>query len=622
MKPASPPLTTAGVGPPGSLKRTGITAAVAAMYLVAAYSMYGRLQPLDRAHLPTCACGDIVNQVWFLAFALHMLEHGQYSLWTNLLNYPGGINAADNASFPLLGLAVSPVTAWLGPVAAFALLVRLSFFLSALSCFSVLNRLVRSRIAAAFGGFVYAFSPYMAHQGADHMFLVFAPLPPVLLYLVYRLVVTKPARNGRSTGLWSTGLWLGALISAQYLISNEIAVSFVLVTALTLAWFWARAPYPLRSFGDMALLAGRVVGGMALVALPLLAYPAWNAVAGRQHVVGPTQSVDAPGVDPLTTIFPVDRLVLAGFWRTWRVPPVYLIGDTGYIGIPLLIVLAYIAVRYRKRALVRGATVLAVISWVLALGPRLVLPRHVTGIPLPFAALTHVPILQDLVPSRLTLYTYLAVAVLLSVGFDELLARAESGQFWTAGVAMVALLGSASLLAPVTRYVVAGLGGAQVFSETAVAARIPSGGVVLAYPYPVFPEDQAMLWQALGNMRFSLIGGYVVRPLPNGSGTKVPPLLSPAAVPSFLLDAWPELQVTGTQPASFDSAKSELREFVSRYRISTVVAQVAGRRPSQVIAMVSSVYGRPVRKGDLDFWFNVKGLSRRLDHIERLALAR
>jgi hypothetical protein len=107
--------------------------AVAAAYLVAAYAMYGRLRPLDRAHLPTCTCGDIVNQVWFLALALRMVGHGQLSLWTNLLNYPVGINAADNASFPLLGFGVSPITAWLGPVAAFALLVRLSFFLSALS---------------------------------------------------------------------------------------------------------------------------------------------------------------------------------------------------------------------------------------------------------------------------------------------------------------------------------------------------------------------------------------------------------------------------------------------------------------------------------------------------------
>ncbi len=577
--------------------------------------MYGRLRPLDRAHLPTCTCGDIVNQVWFLAFALRMLGHDQLSLWTNLLNYPVGINAANNASFPLLGFGVSPITAWLGPVASFALLVRLSFFVSALSCFLVLRQLVRSRIAAAVGGILYGFSPYMAHQGASHMFLVFAPLPPILFFLVYRLVVTKSTRTN-----FATGLLLGALISAQYLISNEIAVSFVLMTGLMLAWFAARALYRRRSFGDVPRVTATVLGGAALVAVPLLAYPAWNALAGRQHVTGPTQLVSSPGIEVLSTVFPVDRFVLAGLWRQWRVPPVALLGDSGYIGIPLLIVLIYVAVRYRRWALVRGATALGVISWALALGPRLALSNHITNVPLPFAVLTHVPVVQDLVPSRLTLYTYLAVAVLLAVGIDELIARAVPARIWATGLAVGTLLGSVALTAPDSTYAVTGLAGAQVFSGTAVARQVPRGSVLLAYPYPVFPEDQAMLWQALSNMRFSLVGGYVVRPLPDGNGTKVPPLLFPPAVPSFLLESWSEPRAPSTQLASFEDAKSQLREFVARYDISTVVAQAAGRRPSQVIAMVSSVYGRPIRKGDIDFWFNIKRPTR-LDHRERLALA-
>jgi hypothetical protein len=599
----------------GRLGGIGAAATVTAGYLVAAYAMYGHLRLLDRAHLPTCACGDIVNQVWFLAFALRMLWHGQLSLWTNLLNYPVGINAADNASFPLLGFGVSPITAWLGPVASFAFLVRLSFFLSAFSCFLVLRRLGRSRIGAAFGGILYGFSPYMAHQGASHMFLVFAPLPPILFFLVYQLVVAKSTRNN-----FSTGLLLGVLISAQYLIDSEIAVSFALITGLILAWFGVRSLYRQRAVRDAPRVAATVLGGAALVAIPLLAYPAWNALAGRQHVAGPTQSVSSPGIDVLSTLFPVDRFVLAGLWRPWRVPPVALLGDSGFIGIPLLVVLTYIAVRYRRQALVRGATVLGIVSWTLALGPRLAWSDHTTDIPLPFALFTHVPVAQDLVPSRLTLYTYLAVAVLLSVGLDEAFARAVRGRIWAAGLAVGAVLGSVALMAPDSTYPVTGLRGAQVFSELAVARHIPRGGVVLAYPYPVFPDDQAMLWQALGDMRFSLVGGYVVRPLPDGDGTKVPPLLFPGAVPSFLLEAWSQPGAARAQLASFDDAKSMLREFVARYDISTVVVQTVGHRPNQVVAMVSTVYGRPVRRGDIDFWFNVRHETP-LEHRERLALA-
>jgi hypothetical protein len=617
VKPALPRLTTTPPERSAGLNGIGTIAAVVTAYALAAYSIYGHLHPLDRVHLPSCACGDIVNQVWFLAFALRMLRHGQFSLWTNLLNYPVGINTADNAGFPLLGFIASPITAWLGPVAAFSLLVRLSFFVSALSCFLVLKRLVHSPLAAALGGFIYAFSPYMVHQGATHMFLVFAPLPPILFFVVYRLVVTNSPRNG-----FSVGLLLGALIAVQYLISNEIAVSFVLLTGLTMAWFGGRALYRRRSLGDAPRVATAVLGGAALVAVPLLAYPAWYAIAGRQHVVGPTQSVSAPGVGVLTSVLPVGHFVLAGLWRRWRAPPVSFLGDTGYIGIPLLIVLVYIAVRYRDRALVRGAAVLGAISWALALGPRLVLSSSATSIPLPFAVLTHVPLVQDLIPSRLTLYVYLAAAVLLAVGLDELVARANPGRLWVKGIGVGAVLGSVALMSPVSAYPVAGLAGGQTFSETAVARQIPAGSVVLAYPYPVFPEDRAMLWQALSDMRFSLVGGYAVRPLPNGTGTKVPPLLPPTAVPSFLLDAWPETQVTGTQLASFEGAKYALRDFVARYDISTLVAQMAGRHPNQVIAMVTSVYGRPVRNGGLDFWFDINHRSAPPDRGWPVVLAR
>ncbi len=604
LKPVSSPFTTMLRHRNTRLNGVIAVCLVGAAYLVAAGLLYGRLQPLDRTHLPTCSCGDIVNQVWFLSFSLRMLRHGQLSLWTNLLNYPVGINTADNASFPLLGLLVSPVTSWSGPVASFALLVRLSFFISAFSCFFVLKRLVRSRTAAAFGGVFYGFSPYMAHQGADHMFLVFAPFPPLLFYVLYRLVQTKAPENA-----FTSGLLLGGLIAAQYLISSEIAVSFVLISGLMMAWFAGRALYRRQPVGGTPRVAVTVLAGVALVAGPLLAYPAWNAIAGRAHVGGPTQLVSAPGIDILSAIFPVGRLVLAGFWREWRIPPVPMLGDTGFIGIPLLVVLVYIAVRCRGQALVKGAVALGVVSWVLALGPRLVVHGGETKIPLPFALLTRVPVLQDIVPSRLTLYIDLAAAVLLCVGLDALLANLASGLRWVPGIAVAALLASAALVAPVTRYPVAGLNGAEVFSEAAVARQIPSGGVVLAYPYPVFPEDQAMLWQALSNMRFSLLGGYVVRPLQDGDGTKVPPLLSPPAVPSLLLEDWPELQVTGTQPASLDRARSDLRAFVARYHVSTVVVERAGRRPGQVIALVSSVYGPPVSEGNLDFWFNIRPSS-------------
>ena len=79
------------------------------------------------------------------------------------------------------------------------------------------------------------------------------------------------------------------------------------------------------------------------------------------------------------------------------------------------------------------------------------------------------------------------------------------------------------------------------FTSTAVDA-VPSGGVVLAYPYPDLasnvpyalqyrPIVSVMLDQAVSGMRFNLIGGFGWFPSSNGKGsTSYPAPLTPTSV--------------------------------------------------------------------------------------------
>src|SRR5262249_48955962 len=103
-----------------------------------------------------------------------------------------------------------------------------------------------------------------------------------------------------------------------------------------------------------------------------------------------------------------------------------------YLGLPLLVLLCYFAIRYRRVPLVGTATVIGLVAFVLGLGSKLTVSGRAVGVPLPFAVFTHLPIVQNLEPARLSLYVQLAAAVIVAVGLD----RARAYGWHRAGAAV------------------------------------------------------------------------------------------------------------------------------------------------------------------------------------------
>ena len=266
-----------------------VVAVVAVVYVAGAWFMFQPLGLFDRHHLPTCACGDVTLQAWFLALSRSSIGHGPIPLGTTILNYPGGINLMDNVSMPLLGALAAPVTAWAGPVASYVLLLRVGFVASAMSGFAVLRRELNTAVGAAVGGAFYGFSPYMTHQAASHMFLIFVPLPPLILYVCFRRL-GPPAEKDRSRSM-RTGILLGVLAAAQFFISSELfwyrrSLSWSSPRLLSESPHGAapeRGPGA-RGGGDRSRPFG---GAFAAVSVLLLAYPAWYALAAPATSAGP-----------------------------------------------------------------------------------------------------------------------------------------------------------------------------------------------------------------------------------------------------------------------------------------------------------------------------------------------
>ena len=170
-----------GPGRPRWPRRWGPPLLCIGIYAVLAALAYGAHSPVSSTVLPPCACGDISSQTWLLAWPAHALASGHNPLYATSVAYPGGINLMSNTSAPLLGIIFAPVTLSLGPVAAFNLVMRLAFLLSATSMCLVLRRWTTWWPAAFAGGLLYAFCPFMVAQALSHDFLVFVPLPPLIL---------------------------------------------------------------------------------------------------------------------------------------------------------------------------------------------------------------------------------------------------------------------------------------------------------------------------------------------------------------------------------------------------------------------------------------------------------
>ncbi len=573
--------------------------------------------------LPGCACGDQAQEVSFIAWPTYALEHARNPFYTSWVNYPVGVNLAVNTTALLLGILAIPVVLAFGPVVAFNLLLVLGFALSALAMCLVLRRWVRWWPAAFVGGLLYGFSPYMIGQGWGHLFLVFVPIPPLILLALDEIVVRQSSSSLRY------GLLLGLLAAAQYYISDEVlaltgivAVIGVLLLAVT-HWREAlrRARHVIEAFAYAAVACGILV-----------AYPVWYTYFGPAHINGPPQSLASlatfPG-DLVAGIAPtVSQLFGSAHLKS--------IGDhlTGgdvtengmYLGIPLIVALGLIVGFCRRVRTVVFFAVMLLVSYVLALGSRLHIDKHNTGIPMPYAILIHLPVIQNLLPVRFSLFVQLFAVLILAIGLDRCYhwlranwasrhanAHARGRHRPWLAVTLTAAFAAAALfpLVPKIPYSAASTDIPTLFDSPAID-NIPVGSVVLVYPYPFDPRDQILLPQALSDMRFKIIGGPGHVPHPRGFPTYGPSILSPLAIEVLFNAAYSDLKLSATQyPPTTAGNLADLKTFLLHYQVGTIVVYPFGHAPAGVARYVSALLGPPQWRQGVDAWFGVqKTLSR------------
>lgn len=535
--------------------------------------------------------GDPAQMVWFFGWTAHAMASGHNPFFSGSVNAPYGMNVAELTFSPLLGTLSAPLTLLAGPVWSVTVCFVLAMPLSATSAFAVLRRWGVWAPAAALGGLAYGFSPFMVNEASQHLNLVFLPLPPLIVAALVKLV-TRPAYPA-----WS-GMALGGLLVAQFLISSEILAITAAMSAVGLflaaSRCAARHPHLLRDAMGPALRGMAVAAGMAMA---LLAYPIWYEFAGPLHYVGPPWP-NAPAYNSHLDDFMVStpRQLLHGASGTRLYLGSYLL-EGAYLGSVVLVLVAVLLWLCRRSERVLLAAALGLFAAVLSFGGSAVI--HGREVPLPFDGLSRFPALGDILPVRFSFATTACVAALIAFAVDSI----RGSGITTAHLSDRRSAGNRrGRLALVAVGVLVGVSWLPAWPfptrsadplPPAVTRALPAGDpLVLTYPYPITGHDMAMLWQAASGFRFRLMGVYAMVPQTDGSPGAQSPLMSPPAVQEYLgAEEDADSPYPGVAPRV--DVAAETKAFVGRHHVDAVIVNLAARNSGTVARMFTTALGQP-----------------------------
>jgi hypothetical protein len=539
--------------------------------------------------------GDLSTDAWFLEWVGYAVVHLHNPLVTDWGNYPYGVNGVTNLSMPLLGVLGTPVTVAFGAFVTTTLFFTLAFPLSALSAYVLIRRWVRWQPAAFGGGLLYGFSPYLAAQGGSHLNLVFVPLPPLIFGVLGQIT------SGRARRAWTWGTFLALLCVAQFLISAEILVSTVIVGAIGL---FIAAAVNRAAARERWKPAARAIGIASAISALLLAYPLWLLTAGPARISGPVQQTSLYRSNLLAPLIPDSSM---HFRVTGWLPLANTFSGTTsenglYIGFPLLVVLIAGAIALWHRPVIKVAVLTTVAAFIVSLGSRLTIGRSVwTAVPLPEAALTHVPVINNTIAARYSLYVMLGAAVIFALAIEALRERlcqdgrqsARAASVVCAALACLALLP----LVPAWPYWARVTQVPRYFSSALVTA-VPQGSVAVLYPFPAADDAIPMLWQVAAGMRFKSPGGRFVIPAPGSVGT-------PASDRQTLVGQTFSHLADGQVPALTPALRLALRAQLRSWDVRAILVQPTGQRPALVMPFFEWLLGRPpdTRSGGINAWY-------------------
>lgn len=427
---------------------------------------------------------------WFLGVDARVLTHAAHPFFTNLQNYPDGVNLMANTALLGIGLPLTPLTLLAGSWWSYVTVAVLGMGVSAWAWYWLFWRRVGlTRPSAAVAGWLAGFAPGMVSHANGHLNFTTLFVLPVIFDRVCAL--SQRNRTVRD------GIVLGLLVAWQILIGEEplllAAIGFAIVGLVLVVHGRVRVAPVLRGLG-----AG------AATSLVVVAFPLWTQFFGRQSY---TSLWHPPGGNDLAALWGrATRSIGADPWASAAVS-MNRTEENSFFGPLLFVAAAVVLVLLWRRPLARALGVLIALACWLSLGEKVMLRGEPISFPGLWAAFDSLPVIENVLPTRFALMAVPAFALLLGLGLDAARRRGTT-------VLAVAAVGVVTALLPVFPTPV------SVAERPAVPSFFTSGdwrdyvgdGSVLAVPPPAIADARAFDWQLATGMEFPLVEGYFVGP--------------------------------------------------------------------------------------------------------------
>ncbi len=537
------------------------------------------------------SCCDQEQAIWYLGWTPHALGNGLNPFFTTQIGAPDGVNLMWNTPMTLLGLL-----GWLpakmgGPIFGFNVLLVFGVALSGFTAWLAIRRWTRDGLGPMVGGAVYAFSPYVASHAALHLNLATAWVPPLFLLVIDELLVTR--RRPR----WQAGVALGVLSAAQLLISEEmLATSVVAAGVLVCVMALARRDGRVRArWRDGAARLVPAVAVATMTFLLLAAGPLFAQFLGPQRISEQVQHPQTFSIDLLNIVLPTSYQLVAPHAAT-RVSNEFsgLYHEaTGYLGLPLLVLLVVVAVRQWNDLRVRVASVTGALLLVLSLGPWLHIGKEALHVPLPWLPFGRLPLLKHVLPDRFTLFVWLAVAVIVAI----VIARATRLAPRPAATWLLAVTAALVLIlpAPLERQSVY----TPAFFRTWASHNIGPDETVLVAPYFANASHAApMVWAAVADYGLRMPEAYAYMPQPDGRTLSGAP---PTRLSKIMLSIQDDNASVVARGEVRAQVTANLRDAGVRH---VIVGPMQSLAP--MLAFFTDLFGRePERVGGIAIWRDV-----------------
>jgi hypothetical protein len=526
--------------------------------------------PGDRvsSHLPV----DNIWFEWLLAHGAHFLAHGGNPLFSTAQNFPYGVNMMANTSVLGVTIPLAPLTLVAGPRVVYVIWMIAACAGTAGTAYWTLQRFaVRSRAAAFAGGALAGFAPGVVHHANGQ--------PNFVSNFLLPLIVAAGFRLGAGPRWCRDGVVLGLLVTWQLFINEELLLVTALAGGLGVLLYAAFRPGVARR---RAAGFFRALAVAAIVAGLLCAYPIWFQFHGPQSFAG-MPAFTGWGEDPVTYLT-FARDTLGGGPESETVQ-----GRTeqnSWFGWPLALLLpGLLAALWRRSVAARVAGVVAVVFGVLSLGPAIRFGGAVTGSRGPLAFLPEdLPLVNLMMPSRLTYAVTAAAVVLIALAWDRL---------WPSRVLILAAL---IPLLPTPLPAMPDRPAPAFVTSGAWRQYVHPGATLIPVPLPSnWLGRDTLSWSAQARQEFRVPEGYFLGPGPDGTGQMG------TQHPSRTTELVTQTMKNAVAPLMSEADRVAVRADVTRWHGEAVVMRAEARN-LPLRGLVSQVYGPAVTVGEVWLW--------------------